>query len=128
MPQLMFLREKVSLAATKTATSSACAASADSNPCRLGVSTGYRTPGFRRMRAMTSAASAICGTHFRETKAVASIAGNPAAVSASISATLASVGTSVFSFCSPSRGPTSTSRTDDGSFERRVMARRSRGQ
>ena len=79
MLQLMFLREKVSLAATNTATSSACAASAASNPFMLGVSTGYRTPGLRRMRVITSAASAICGTHFGETNAVASTAGNPAA-------------------------------------------------
>ena len=39
-----------------------------------------------------SAASAICGTHFGETNAVASIAGKPASVSRSISATLTSVG------------------------------------
>ena len=45
------------------------------------------------MRAITSAASAICGTHFGETNDVASIAGKPASVSASISATLTSVGT-----------------------------------
>jgi hypothetical protein len=36
----MFFREKDSDAATNTATSSAFAASADSNPCMFGVSTG----------------------------------------------------------------------------------------
>ena len=41
---------------------------------------------------MTSAASAICGTHLGETNDVASIAGSPASVSMSISATLTSVG------------------------------------
>ena len=45
------------------------------------------------MRAITSAASAICGTHFGDTNDVASIAGKPASASASISATLTSVGT-----------------------------------
>ena len=33
------------------------------------------------MRAITSAASAICGTHFGDTKAVASTAGRPASLS-----------------------------------------------
>src|SRR5262245_2649242 len=64
---------------------------------------------------MTSAASAICGTHFGDTKLVASIDGTPASASASISATLTSVGTTPFSFCRPSRGPTSTMRTRAGS-------------
>ena len=68
------------------------------------------------MRAITSAASAICGTHFGDTNDVASIAGTPASASVSISATFTSVGTIAFSFCSPSRGPTSTMRTAFGSF------------
>src|SRR5215468_4855867 len=68
------------------------------------------------MRAMTSAASAICGTHLGETNAVASTAGKPASESWSISAILVSVGTVAFSFCRPSRGPTSTRRTWRGSF------------
>jgi len=42
------------------------------------------------MRAITSAASAICGTHVGDTNDVVSIAGQPAAVSMSISATLVS--------------------------------------
>src|SRR5215467_5195728 len=68
------------------------------------------------MPAITSAASAICGTHLGETNAVASMAGKPASESRSISAILVSVGTVAFSFCSPSRGPTSTNRTRRGSF------------
>src|SRR5215208_1654434 len=64
------------------------------------------------MRSSTSVWSAICGTHFGETKAVASTAGSPASARRSISSTLTAVGTSPRSFCSPSRGPTSTMRTD----------------
>ena len=60
------------------------------------------------MAAITSAASAICGTHFGDTKLVASIAGRPASVNRSMSPTLTAVGTSPGSFCNPSRGPTST--------------------
>src|SRR4030095_9457202 len=62
------------------------------------------------MRSSTSVWSAICGTHLGETKAVASTAGRPASARRSISSTLTAVGTSPFSFCSPSRGPTSTIR------------------
>src|SRR5262245_64420437 len=63
------------------------------------------------MRSSTSVWSAICGTHFGETNAVASTAGRPASARRSISSSLAAVGTSPGSFCSPSRGPTSTRRT-----------------
>jgi hypothetical protein len=58
--------------------------------------------------------SAICGTHFGDTKLPASMPVSPASASASISATLASAGTVEGSFCSPSRGPTSTTRTCAG--------------
>ncbi len=57
---------------------------------------------------MTWAVSAICGTHFGDTKLVASTAGSPASVRRSMSSTLTSVGTTPGSFCRPSRGPTST--------------------
>src|SRR3954470_6437985 len=60
------------------------------------------------MRSSTSVWSAICGTHFGDTNAVASTAGSPASARRSISSTLTAVGTSPRSFCSPSRGPTST--------------------
>jgi len=65
--QLMLRRLKASLAAPKTTTSSGRAAgsvSAASRPFMLGTSTEWRTPGGRRMPRMTSALSAICGTHF----------------------------------------------------------------
>jgi hypothetical protein len=72
------------------------------------------------MRAMTSTLSAICGTHLGETKAVASTAGKPASLRRSISSIFTAVGTDCFSFCSPSRGPTSTILTVRGRiiFER----------
>src|SRR5882757_8032983 len=76
-------------------------------------------PGARMIRAITSAESAICGTHFGLTKAPASIVVSPVADNRSISPTLASSDTTVFSFCSPSRGPTSTMRTAAG---RRVIS------
>src|SRR5688572_4340001 len=112
MEQLMFFCENASEAAPKIATSVAPAARAASKPLRLGVSTGYDTPGLRRMRSSTSVWSAICGIHFGETNAVASTAGSPASARRSISSTLTAVGTAPRSFCSPSRGPTSTIRTD----------------
>jgi len=49
-----------------------------------------------------------CGTHFGDTKLVASTTDNPEAASLRISSTFTGVGTMSFSFCSPSRGPTST--------------------
>src|SRR5688572_6288837 len=64
------------------------------------------------MRSSTSVWSAICGIHLGETNAVASTAGSPASARRSMSSTLTSVGTSPRSFCSPSRGPTSTIFTD----------------
>src|SRR3954469_16619650 len=66
------------------------------------------------MPRKTSAASANCGTHFGLTKLVASIVRSPVAERRSISAILSAVEIAVFSFCSPSRGPTSTMRTWDG--------------
>src|SRR5258708_35969402 len=68
------------------------------------------------MRAITWSVLAICGTHLGDTKLPASTAEWPAEDSASISATLASTGTGLASFCRPSRGPTSTSRTFFGRF------------
>src|SRR5512134_1453854 len=60
------------------------------------------------MRSITSVWSAICGIHLGETNAVASTAGSPAPASRSMSSTFTSVETCPGSFCSPSRGPTST--------------------
>src|SRR5689334_18359125 len=63
------------------------------------------------MPAYTSAASAICGTHFGLTKLVASTVRRPQSDRRSISAILSAVATGADSFCRPSRGPTSTMRT-----------------
>ena len=60
----------------------------------------------RSIAAQTSSASAICGIAFGWTNDTASIRPTPVRDSASMSATLASVGTGA-SFCRPSRGPTS---------------------
>ena len=68
---------------------------------KLGV------PGRREIPRKTSAASAICGTHFGLTNADTSIAGRPAVVKRSTNAILSVVATFAASFCSPSRGPTS---------------------
>ena len=51
---------------------------------------------------------AMRGTHLGETKLPASMADRPVTDSASISATRACTDTACASFCSPSRGPTST--------------------
>src|SRR5687768_15215037 len=68
------------------------------------------------MPAITSALSPICGTHLGETKLVTSISFSPAACSRCTSSILTLAGTGSFSFCSPSRGPTSTSLTLSGYF------------
>src|SRR5882672_5722910 len=57
---------------------------------------------------MTSAWSLICGTHFGDTNAVASMTRRPLCARRSINSSLVSVVTVCFSFCKPSRGPTST--------------------
>ena len=67
------------------------------------------------MPAITAALSAICGTHFGLTKLVTSISRRPAACRRCTSSILAAAATGCFSFCSPSRGPTSTSVTLAGS-------------
>lgn len=60
------------------------------------------------MREKTVELSAICGTHFGETKEVTSITGRRAADRRLIRSILVLDGTSFDSFCRPSRGPTST--------------------
>src|SRR5918995_5391580 len=107
----MLRRLKVSDAAAKMATSLTPAAWALSRPARLGTNAVYLVPCARSMRASTSAASAICGTHFGLTKAVTSTTGRPALESRSTNATLSAVEIAALSFCSPSRGPTSTTVT-----------------
>jgi hypothetical protein len=58
--------------------------------------------------AMTSALVAICGTHFGDTKDAASTLAKPARDRRSTSSIFTAADTASFSFCSPSRGPTST--------------------
>ena len=122
----------------------------DSLPCvqqkrsvlafRLGTSTGYLTPSFRKMLAHSSAASASCGTHTGLTKLVTSTCCSPAATRPSTSSIFVAVDTCIigllwqmcqsntgyvlalyglcctrcFSFCKPSRGETSTRVTSVG--------------
>src|SRR3954468_18834198 len=66
------------------------------------------------MPAMTCALSAICGTHLGDTKLVTSISLRPASCRRWTSSIFTAAGTGSFSFCSPSRGPTSTSLTLPG--------------
>lgn len=54
----------------------------------------------------------ICGTHFAETKLVASIVCNPVFDNRLISSIFTDVGTIFGSFCNPSLGPTSTILTE----------------
>src|SRR5260370_9527304 len=54
----------------------------------------------------------ICGIAFADTKAPTSTVGSPALTSASINAMRSATLIGVFSFCRPSRGPTSTMRTE----------------
>ena len=77
----MLRRLNVSDAAAKIATSSTPASRARARPVRFGTSAVYRTPAARVMPANTSAASAICGTHFGLTNAETSMTECPAAAS-----------------------------------------------
>ena len=52
-----------------------------------------------------------CGTHFGETNEPASMVDSPVFARRSISSSLVARGMAIFSFCRPSRGPTSTSLT-----------------
>src|SRR5688500_20382010 len=60
---------------------------------------------------MSSSASASWGMAFGETKLVASISRNPASATSSMKRSFASVEIGADSFWSPSRGPTSYTRT-----------------
>ena len=108
MPWLRLL--KVSLATTTTLTSSIPAAIARSSPRSFSTSPIHDTwP--RGNRSATASASAICGTSRGCTKLVASIRLAPAATSPAISFSFAGVDSTASSFCSPSRGATSTMST-----------------
>lgn len=58
-----------------------------SRPFIFGVKTGYRTPALFLKLFITSAASASWGTHFGETKLVASMVRSPASAKVSMRAT-----------------------------------------
>src|SRR5580704_13559274 len=68
------------------------------------------------MPAITAAPSAICGTHFGDTNDADSTFCKPAFESRFTRSILICVGTKSFSFCKPSRGPTSTIFTFDGNM------------
>ena len=103
----MLRRLNVSEAAAKTATSVTPASLARASPFRFGTSAEYLVPGRRPIPRNTSAASAICGTHFGLTNAETSMTGRPAVLKRSMKAIFSVVGTFTVSFCNPSRGPTS---------------------
>src|ERR1700682_3006430 len=63
------------------------------------------------MPRSTESEFTICGIAFGDTKAPTSTVCRPAPTSASMNAMRAATLTGVFSFCRPSRGPTSTMRT-----------------
>ncbi len=107
----MFLRLKVSEAAVNTEMTSAGVLRAASRPFWLGTSTSAVTSAGFRISAMTSSVPAIWGTHFGDTKLPASIRRWPAATRALNHSARWAGDTGVFSFCSPSRKPTSTSVT-----------------
>src|SRR5919202_6744013 len=73
------------------------------------------------MARKTSSASANWGTSRGCTNEVTSIHPKPAAVSMSTKRIFASVGMRAGSFCKPSRGPTSTTRTSMLNILRRVQ-------
>ena len=85
-------------------------AMARSTPFTLAISARYSTPSFFSIPLNTSSVSAICGTALGLTKLPTSMTGKPARESSSMRAILSSVDTIFFSFCRPSRGPTSQRR------------------
>ena len=103
-----FFQENVSLTETTTFTSSTPVRRARSRPRRLSTRPAYDTPSRRGTRSITASASAIAGTSLGCAKETASTRRAPASTSWVISSILASVGSSTDSFCSPSRGLTST--------------------
>ena len=109
--RLRFLRANVSVADPKIAMASRPSSSARSRPRSLGTRAGRRrpvaSPPDAARPARTSSASPICGTHFAGTKDVVSIVCRPAASRRRMNSTFVAAGTTVFSFCRPSRGPTS---------------------
>src|SRR5207248_7422569 len=110
--QLMLARENPSDADANTAITLASAARAASYPFSFGTSTWNSLLGWCLTPRKTSSEPTICGIAFGDTKAPTSIVSRPAPTSASINAIRSATLTGVFSFCRPSRGPTSTMRTE----------------
>mmetsp|Transcript_96009 Transcript_96009/g.275647 ORF Transcript_96009/g.275647 Transcript_96009/m.275647 type:complete len:224 (+) Transcript_96009:139-810(+) len=125
--QFVFLLLMVSVAAARIVASRTPAAAANSRPRRFGTSAANRAASLPLSSASalnapsrTALASAICGTAFGETKAAASMEETPAARSLAMSANFVFVSTIIFSFCKPSLGDTSTTRTEAGNLSKRL--------
>ena len=106
--QLIFFCVKLSDAAVKTATSLQPTASADSKPFKFGVNKLKLTSVSFESWANSSSLCAICGTHFAETHEPTSIFLRPVLTKSKIRFLRSLSVSGVFSFCRPSRGPTST--------------------
>ena len=103
--ELRFLAAKVSVADPKIATDDTPRSSARSSPRSLGTRTGI-VPRWSTIVSRSSA-SASWGTHRGDTKLVISTVWSPAASIRRTNSALTSTGTIDFSFCNPSRAPTS---------------------
>ena len=99
---------KPSLAQTTTLASSQPLATARSQPRSLRTSPMRETPGSRGSAAMISSAPAICGTRLGFTNETTSMRRTPLASRRRTNSTFTSASRTAFSFCRPSRGPTST--------------------
>src|SRR5882724_2765716 len=109
--QLILAREKPSEAEANTAITLAPACCEASYPFSFGTST-WNSPGRWLTPRSTWSEFTICGIAFGDTNAPTSTVCSPAPISASTKAMRAATLTGVFSFCRPSRGPTSTMRTE----------------
>ncbi|KAL1983179.1 hypothetical protein VTN96DRAFT_429 [Rasamsonia emersonii] len=116
--QLMLALLKPSVALMKTAASFTPYFRAMSRPLVLGISTGRRRWVFSVRSFWTGVLdstvwqSASWGIAFGETTDVSSMIRRPVCSRRLISSSLTGVGTLLRMFCRPSRGPTSTIRTD----------------
>ena len=82
-------------------------AAARSTPRRFAINARSSTPGTFPKARYNASVSAICGTALGLTKEPSSITGKPDAMMERASAILSARGSSAFSFCRPSRRPTS---------------------
>ena len=101
----------VSLTDTGIATTWAPASWAAIAPLRLQASAQTVRPSMASAPRTTSPVSAICGIIRGETKLPTSISRSPAAASWPIQRSFASLAMRPLAICSPSRGPTSQTRT-----------------